>query len=165
MEIKYSFTETDYKKYINSDFNLISPKRRILIRAINVVIVFLILISLFFNDLTFTLTLSAIYALFVYLQVFQPRLMKKQLIKKLKKSDLLEGKTIRLDDDKMHIIDKNTTFSHLYSNIEKIDVIKDAFILILFKSQNSFVVPISAFKDHNEKVDFINKIKTSAKIL
>jgi hypothetical protein len=91
--------------------------------------------------------------------------MKKQLIKKLKKSDLLEGKTIRLDDDKMHIIDKNATFSHLYSNIEKIDIIKDAFILILFKSQNSFVVPISAFKDHNEKVAFINKIKSSAKIL
>ncbi len=165
MEINYSLTETDYKKYISSDFNLISTKKRTLIRAINVITVFLILISLFFRDLTFTLALAVIFAFFIYLQVFQPRLMKIQLIKKLNKANLLGVKTIRLDDEKMHIIDKLSTSAHLYSSIEKIAIIEDAFVLILFKTQNSFVVPISAFKDHNEKVDFINKIKSLAKIL
>lgn len=167
MQITYNLTEEDQKKYISTNFEpkKISP-RKIIILIAAIFFFFLALIFLIISDYPWAIIMFAIAILYCYLLYGLPKKYKKKYLDKLTSTGVLkETKTIEVNDGELRFTSPSRTVIHQYSDIKDISIINNYFIIIIFKHEDSIAIPKSAFSNNTEMIDFINQIKTNAKIL
>lgn len=165
MQVDYKFTEEDQRKYLSTNFNN-NPKFKIIpILAIILLSVSLIL-SFTLDDFFYTIVLLAILFLVIFFYYINPRIIKNKYIKNLKSSGVLdENKTIEVSEYELKISSQSRTTAYQYSDITSISIINDYFIHVNFSLGDSIIVPKTAFSTNTEMIDFINKIKSNAKII
>ncbi len=167
MQVSYRFTKDDIDNYLSTNFPL--KKKRISNIIFIIGITFLVITDLMFliiKDYSYTLFFTFFIILLLALNKYIPKHMKKKYINKLKSTGLIEElTTIELKEDEITISSPSSTSTFKYSVIEKVSLIKNYFVLIEFKSGENIVIPGSAFSSNTEIIDFINQIKTKAKIL
>lgn len=167
MQITYNLTEEDQKKYISTNFEpkKISP-RKIIILIAAIFFFFLALMFLIISDYLWAIIMFAIAILYCYLLYGLPKKYKKKYLDKLKSSGLLEEtKIVEVNSNELKFSSPSRTTTHSYSDLSNISVVGDNFILINFKHADGIVIPTSAFSSKDEMINFINQIKTNAKIL
>lgn len=167
MQITYNITEEDQKKYISTNFEpkKISPRKIIMI-LVTIFFFFLALMFLIISDYLWAIIMFAVAILYCYLIYDLPKKHKKKYLDKLKSSGLLEEtKIVEVSQNELKFSSPSRTTAHSYLDLSNITVIEDNFILINFKHADGIVIPTSAFSNKNEMIDFINQIKTNAKIL
>lgn len=167
MQISYKLTEEDLKKYISTNFN---PKKRTILKIIStigvVVLIIIVLMALISQDYFFATCITLFLIVIYTLDKFAPKHLKKKYIKKLKETSAInELRTIELKDDEIVVSSPSRTSIYKYSEITSVNLVNNYFVLIKFNLGDSIAIPGSAFSDNTEKIDFINRIKTNAKIL
>lgn len=161
MKITYTFSDDDQMKYINTNFDTkITPRKIILVIAI-IVFSFLGLAFMFSSDYYYAFLMFAFVAFYLYLLFGYPKRVKK----KLSKTVVGVQRIVEITESELTIIEPTRTNIYKLSEIKTVNLIDDYFASIGFDDNYSFVIPKSAFPTKDEMIDFINKIKTNAKIL
>ncbi|WP_333638516.1 YcxB family protein [Tissierella praeacuta] len=167
MQITYNITQEDQKKYISSSF-ISHKKHKFKVISIIVIIVlsFSFILALTIKEYFHSIIALILLALNVFIYHLNPKRFKKKYIRSLKNSGILEEtRIIDISDNELKFSSSLRTVIHQYSDIKNISIINDYFIVISFKHEDSIAIPKSAFSNDIEMIDFINKIKTNAKIL
>lgn len=167
MKITYKLTNDDIQNYISTNFetNKFNSRKIILILGI-VIFSFIGLVFLSISDYFEGVLMFALVIFYFYLLFGLPKRAKKKYINSLKSSGYLdETKVIEVNENEFKFETPSKTSIYHCSNISNISVIKDNFVLINFKHEDSLLIPTSAFSSKDEMVDFINTIKSNAKIL
>ena len=167
MQITYNVTEEDQKKYIATNFVQKKTSFRKIIIILSIIVLIFSSLTLFAVSEYFLGSVAFFFAaLYFYFCFLYPKRLKKKYLQKLNSTGILEEtKTVEVSDDELRFISSSRKTSHKYSDIFKISILKDNFILINFKHEDSLAIPKSAFSDNAEMTNFINKIKSNAKIL
>ena len=167
MQITYKLTEEDLGKYISTDFKAKEkPISKIISTIAVIILVLIVLMALiakeYFIAICIFLLLIAIYVADKYV----PKRLKKKYIKKLKETSTInELRTIELKEDEIVVSLPSRTSIYKYSEITSVNLVNNYFVLIEFNLGDSIAIPGSAFSNNTDKIDFINRIKTNAKIL
>lgn len=163
MKLSYAFTDEDLEQYIKTDFN--NKKNKILSKLLMFVLIFItVFISLAFlftKDLSF-LILSIILLILTYFLSNKTKFLKKKYINKIKTDG---EKTVEITDTHLILTSLTRSSSFTLDEIKEVNLINNYFIFIKFSLDDTFVIPKSAFSTDVEMINFINLIKTNAKIL
>ena len=167
MKITYTITEDDQQKYIMTDFG---KKKFSLSKIImTLVIIFFSLFGCIYfivSEYFFGFFMFSIAILYFYLLRYHPRRIKKKYLNKLMSSGILgETKTVEVTPDGLKYESPSRTTIYKYASLSNISILDDSFVFIEFNSGDSLLIPTSAFSSNDEMVDFINTIKSNAKIL
>lgn len=162
MKITYSITKEDFNKYISSDFstrNKTIPK--ILLFIGSFILMIILLMALIAKDYSFAIPII-IFLGIIYFASYSSKLLKKKYLNKI---DIKDERTIEINENHLTVTNSTRTTSYKFDEVKEINFINDYFVLIKFKPGDSIVIPKTAFSDNTKMIDFINKIKTNAKIL
>jgi hypothetical protein len=162
MKIDYKITDEDKQKYISSDLN--TKKKtipKIMVFVSSIILLLISLMALIAKDYAFA-TPILIFLAIIHLLVNLPKLLKKKYIKSI---DVNEERSVQVNDDSLTVANSSRTTIYKYSDIKSVDLINNYFVLIKFKLGDSVVIPGSAFSNTDDNIDFINKIKTNARII
>lgn len=166
MLITYKITEEDKKRYISS--NLITNKSKML--NIIFLLCFLILFSitllaLIAKDYFFAFSVFAVSMVLLILVRNAPKFQKKKYISSLEKNSYLnETRTVRIDENHLMVGTSSRTTCYKFLDIKKVES-DGYFVVITFRAGDSVAIPGSAFSNYEERIDFLNLIRTKAKII
>lgn len=162
MLITYKITDADKRKYSSSSLN--KKKQtvpKLLFYSGTIILVLISLIAIIAKDFSFATPIIA-FLIVTHLLANIPKLLKNKYIKSI---DSDEERTIEISKDSLIISNPSRSTSYNYSDIKSVDYVDDYFVLIKFNLGDSSLIPVSAFSNNTEMIDFVNKIKTNAKIL
>lgn len=162
MQITYNLTEEFKEKYISTNFDTKTKAiLRIIILVSSIVLLIISLMAIIAKDLILFM-FPMIISIIGFYVAFLPKILKKKYFKSL---DFDDNKVVQIDKDGLFFKSSSRTTHFNYSEIKSIRLIDNYFILIVFRPGDSIAIPKYAFSNDNEMIDFINKIKSNAKIL
>lgn len=166
MQLRYSITDDDSKRFIKCNFQNQNKKYKIFSYFILLVAVLFFIATLIAKDFTNAIVFLVLIIVLYFAYFQSPKITRKRHLKKLKDSGFLnEERIVTLEDKQISLHSESRKLSHEYSNIEKISVLDGYFVIVGFKYEDSFIIPSSAFENENQKIAFINTIKLKSGIL
>lgn len=162
MKITYSITEEDLKKYVSSDFsakNKTIPKLLLFIGGFALIAI--LLLALIAKDYSFAIPIT-VFLVVIYFILKSPKLLKKKYLSRINTED---ERIIEINENHLTVTNPTRTTSYKFNEIKEVAFINDYFVFIKFNPGDSLLIPKSAFSNDTEMIDFINQIKTNAKIL
>lgn len=166
MQLKYTITDEDNKRFIACNFQNQDKRYRFFSHLIFIVAILYFIITLISQNYKVIISSLFLVGALYYVYFIAPKNSRKKYLKKLEQSEFLnEERTIMLENEQVTLKTKSRTLSHEYTNIEKISTIDNYFVIISFKYNDSITIPNSAFENNNQKIEFINTLKLKAGIL
>lgn len=162
MKITYTLTDEDLQKYTTTDFinsNKIIPK--ILIFVGSFVLIVILLMAIIAKDYSFIIPITIVFML-LHVILKSPKFFKKKYLKTINTN---EKRIVEIGDNDLIVTNSTRSTYYKFSEIKEVSFVNDYFVFIKFYQGDSLIIPRTAFSDNEELIDFINKIKSNAKIL
>ncbi len=162
MQITYNITEECKEKYISSDFNTKNKTfLKIFVFLSSFILIVILLMALIAKDYSFAVPII-IFLGIMYFILQSPKLLKK---KQLNKIDTKDERTVEINENHLTVTKPTRTTSYKFNEIKEVTLVNDYFVFVKFNLGDSLLIPKYAFLNDTEMIDFINQIKTNAKIL
>ena len=162
MKITYTLTDEDLQKYTTTDFvnkNKIAPKTLIFIGSF--ILIIILLIAIIAKDYSYVVSI-ALFFMILYFILQSPKFFKKKYLKALNTD---EERIVEIGDKDLMVINSTRSTSYKFSEIKEVNFVNEYFVFVKFNPGDSLIIPKTAFSNNEEIIDFINKIKTKARIL
>jgi len=162
MKITYTLTDEDLNKFSTSNFsnkNKTIPK--VLFFAASLVLIVILIMALIAQDYIFAL-MPAIFLLIAYFILKSPKILRNKYLKSI---DTTGVRAVEINNSELIATNSSRSTSYRLNTVDKVELLDDYFVFIKFNQGDSLIIPSSAFSTKDEMINFINKIKTNAKIL
>jgi len=125
------------------------------------ILIIILLMALIAKDYSFAISII-IFLGIIYFILQSPKFLKK---KQLNKIDTKDERTIEINENHLTVTKPTRITSYKFNEIKEVTLVNDYFVFVKFNLGDSLLIPKYAFLNDTEMIDFINQIKTNAKIL